>query len=95
MKRTALFFLVVFFALGTVFAQSPGAYTIITNPGEDSSVEMRLSWHTDLGGDDSFVEYTKKSDTSWDNARKIVGEYEVSTTFDGVSSIANGIRFIE
>ena len=92
LKMKVLVFLTGFCALGVVFAQSPDAFMIVTNPGEDSSVEMRISWHTDLGVDGSFVECTKKSDASWANARKIVGEHEVSTAFDGVMSIVSSTQ---
>lgn len=81
-----LFFLVGIFMSVTAFATSD-ATMIIANPGEDASTEMRISWHTDVSVTGSFVEYTKKSDITWANARKVVGSCELSTTWNGVTSI--------
>jgi len=81
----ALFFLMGVFASVTVFAQAD-ATMIIANPGENSDNEMRISWHTNVGVVGSFVEYTKKSDTSWTNKKTVVGTYKLSTTWNGVDS---------
>lgn len=79
----------------TVSANQSDAYTIITNPGEDASSTIRISWHTDLGVDGSFVEYTKRTDTNWENAKKIIGEYVVSTTWDGIDTRVGATRFTQ
>lgn len=66
-----------------VHALSSDAYTIITNPGENASYEMNISWHADLDKTNSYCLYTKKTDTTWANAIKVMGKYEVSDCFDG------------
>lgn len=77
-------------------ASTSDAYTIVANPGEDASVEMNISFHTDLDKTSCYVLYTKKSDTEWKNANKVYGKYEISTEFDGNSSVdSNGKSIIE
>ncbi len=83
-----LFLLVGVFTSTVVFAASD-ATMIIANPGEDASTEMRISWHTDVDVTDGFVEYTKKSDTKWKKAQKVVGSYVLSTAWDGITSIVS------
>ncbi len=89
MKKKVMFissFLMCVFMSLTIHA-APDATMIIANPGENASIEMRISWHTDVSVTGSFVEYTKKSDVTWANAKKVIGSYTLSTTWNGVSSI--------
>lgn len=90
-----LFFLMSIFALGNALAAQPDAYTIITNPGEDASKEMHISWHSDMGVEGCFVEYTKKADINWENAEKVMGKYEISTTWDGIDTRIGTNRFTQ
>lgn len=90
-----LFFVLSLFALENALAAQPEAYTIIANPGEDAGKEMRISWHTDMGVEGCFVEYTKKVDTNWEKARKVPGQYEVSTTWDGIDTRIGTNRFTQ
>ena len=73
MKKIFKLFLVVFALLLiapiTLFgAESEKFYTITCNPGEETSSEMRINWHTDVDLTNSYVVYTKKSDTEWKDA---------------------------
>jgi len=56
-KKAAFVMLFVMSAFVLTVAQNPRM--IITNPGENASTEMRISWHTDVGISGNFVEYTK------------------------------------
>jgi len=80
-----LFFLMGVFVSATAFA-APDAAMIIANPGENSATEMRISWHTNVSVTGSFVEYTKKSDTSWANSKKVVGDCALCKTWYGITS---------
>ena len=65
-----LLFIMFLVPIAVLGAESTKFYTITCNPGEDSNTEVRINWHTDAGVTDSYVLYTKKSDTNWDNAIK-------------------------
>ena len=82
----ALFFLMGAFASGTVFA-APDATMITTNPGQNCNNEIRIGWHTPTTITGSGVEYTKKSDTSWTNSKKVTGTYTLCTTWNGVTYV--------
>lgn len=69
-----------------VQASTPDAYMIVANPGEDSSYEMNIGWHTDVEYTSSYVIYTTKDDTNWENQIKVYGEYEYTDLFNGISS---------
>jgi len=84
-SKKAIFILSFAMSVFVLTAQSD-ARMIITNPGENASSEMRISWHTDLGVENSFVEYTKRADTNWENSRKVVGSYSLSTVWNGIPS---------
>lgn len=66
-----LLFIMFLVPIAVLGAESTKFYTITCNPGEDSNTEVRINWHTDAGVTDSYVLYTKKSDTNWDNAVKV------------------------
>lgn len=99
LKKRAIFlfaFMLGVFTSGQVFAAQADAYTIMANPGEDAGKVMRIGWHTDMGVEGSFVEYTKKTDVSWTNAVKVIGQYVVSTTWDGIDTRdASSTRFTQ
>ena len=67
-------------------AAAASVYSIVTNPGEDSSTQMNIGWHADIGYTNCFVTYTKKSDTAWAHAADVEGTYEYCDIFDGVYS---------
>ena len=69
-----------------VSASTPDAYMIVANPGEDSSVEMNIGWHTDTQYTNSYVVYTKKEDTDWSEQKKVQGTYKLVDVFKGIYS---------
>lgn len=86
--------LILFLALTLLLIVNPfklnaiesDAYTIITNPGEDASTEMNISWHMDQGISGGQIIYTEKSDTEWAEATTSPGVCKASSVFDGMSS---------
>lgn len=81
--------------LNPVTAQNT-PYTIIANPGENASREIRINWHTNLGSGDSHIIYTKKSDKNWNKAISARADQEVCTVFDSIySKKPNGDNFYE
>lgn len=81
--------------LNLVSAQN-SAYTIIANPGENASTEIRLNWHTNLGSGHSYITYTKRSDKNWKKALKVRANQELCTVFDSIySKRPNGQDFYE
>lgn len=63
-----------------VRADGPDAFLIITNPGEDTSKEMNVAWHTTILG--TFVEYTTKDDASFASSNQVLGECNAITYYD-------------
>jgi hypothetical protein len=61
-------------------------FTIIANPGENASSEIRLNWHTPLGSGDSYLTYTEKTDKNWKKAIKVLAEQELCSVFDSIYS---------
>ena len=97
LKRLSLFLvaITVLVWLNPVSAQN-AAYTIIANPGENASSEIRLNWHTDLGSDDSYLIYAKRSDKNWKKAIRVRADQELCTVFDSIySKKPNGENFYE
>ena len=81
--------------LNLVSAQN-SAYTIIANPGENASTEIRLNWHTNLGSGHSYITYTKRSDKNWKKAIRVRANQELCTVFDSIySKKPNGQDFYE
>ena len=58
-KKKAAFVMLFVMSAFVLTAVQPNPRMIITNPGENASTEMRISWHTDVGISGNFVEYTK------------------------------------
>lgn len=74
MKKLLILFILIIALLitpFTLFAESNKFYTIVCNPGEEASTEMRINWHTNEGITDSYVLYSKKTDTKWESATKV------------------------
>ncbi|MGZ4973813.1 MAG: metallophosphoesterase, partial [Limisphaerales bacterium] len=74
----------IFFSV--VQADASAVYSIVTNPGEDCSVEMNVGWHAELRQTNCLVTYTKNSDTNWAHATKVGGTFERSDIFNGIFS---------
>lgn len=94
MKKIIIFILLfIFMVTFTIVnaATSSKFYTIVCNPGEESSNEMRINWHTDLGVTNSYVVYTKKTDTEWKNSIKVENEYFINKSFTQLNAIGNDI----
>jgi predicted phosphodiesterase len=96
LKKLVFLFLAITVAqLNVAFAQN-SPYTVIANPGEKASKEIRINWHTDLGVGDSYIIYTKKSDKNWEKAITVKAEQETCSVFDSIySKKANGENFYE
>lgn len=92
MKRSFLLSLLFLLSLGissNIFGQKSNnsdAYTIITNPGENAAVEMRINWHTDVNMVDSYCIYTEAEDSHWAEARKEHPKKEICEVFDSIYS---------
>ena len=69
-----------------VIASTPDAYMIVANPGQDSSIEMNIGWHTSLENTKSYIVYTTKDDTSWNNKKQVYGSYKYVDAFKGIES---------
>ncbi|HKM29557.1 MAG TPA: metallophosphoesterase family protein, partial [Bacilli bacterium] len=79
----ALLFL--FIPQQVVSGASADAYLIATNPGEDTTKEMNVIWHTTITG--TFVEYTTKDDTGFASATQVAGQCQAITYRDqGISA---------
>ena len=58
--------MISFLCVGIItHAATNDVYLIMTNPSSDCSHEMNIVWHANIKG--TFVEYTKKEDTSFSN----------------------------
>ncbi len=74
--------LLVLVMIVTSFASMPMAASagtskielIYTNPGQEASTEMRISWHSNSSSSAS-VQYTVATDTSFSNAKTVSGSY--------------------
>ena len=96
MKKVLMFLLLFVSLLGFIFGIASGkkvqAYSngdvmlLICNPGEDSSTQMRFSFHTDVSG--VTVQVAKKSDGNFDHATILTPECvptSVAYPFGGTS----------
>jgi hypothetical protein len=83
-------FILVLTALLVQVSGAPAAatrvYSIVTNPGEDTSTQMNIGWHADLGYTNCSLTYTRKADATWAKAAEAEGTYEFCDLFDGVYS---------
>lgn len=61
-------------------------YSIVTNPGEDSAVQMNIGWHSDTNTTGCSVTYALKSDANWTKATTVQGAGKLCSIFDGISS---------
>ena len=77
--------LTALFWLNPILAQNT-PFTIIANPGENASSEIRLNWHTDVGSGESYIIYTTRSDKNWKKAISVSANQELCTVFDSIYS---------
>ncbi|MDE6396255.1 MAG: metallophosphoesterase family protein [Muribaculaceae bacterium] len=63
------------------------AHTVFTSPSEDPSTAMNVSWATDPAVFQTYIEYTKASDTAFSGKRIVFpSETRLSTSFDSIHS---------
>lgn len=88
LKVQSLFFLFILVLHSSVFinATAPESYMVITNPGENSNNQMRISWHTDTTTSKAYVEYTKTTDSEWKKSKKVDGNFYRSTSWNGINT---------
>lgn len=60
----------------TVNAETVTIKCISTNPAEDCNTSMNINYHLPVGVSGSYVYYTLKSDTNWENKIKVMPEKE-------------------
>ncbi len=65
--------------------------TITTNPGVDCASQMNIVWHTDVSNTSSYLVYTKKSDTNWNEQIKVMPTVTYDKTFKSLN--ASGEEF--
>lgn len=95
MTKLVLTFIIALLGLQSVDAQTK-IYTVIANPGEKASNEIRLNWHQDIEGGKSYITYTKSTDTKWKKAKTIEADQSICTVFDSIySKRPNGEDFYE
>ena len=80
-----LFLLVLFLFIPVVNVrgEEEDVYLIMTNPGEDCSTEMNITWHAKSTG--SFLIYTTKDDSSFSNRKTALPNEEELSIYDGTS----------
>ena len=87
MKKTLIvlmfFFITLFISHIYIHAESAKFFTISANPAENANTEMHIVWHTEKENAGSYVLYTKRSDTSWQNALRNDGTVELNKAFAG------------
>ena len=76
-------FLGLFFLGVNVRGVEPDAYLIMTNPGDDCSTKMNVSWHSAIPG--TFLEYTLKSDTSFSDKKIVFPVENELEIYDGTT----------
>ena len=69
-----LFVLFLFVPTINVRGEEEDVYLIMTNPGEDCSSEMNITWHAKNTG--SFLSYTTKDDDSFQNKKTVLPNEE-------------------
>ncbi|MGN0002254.1 MAG: metallophosphoesterase family protein [Sphingobacterium composti] len=95
MKNFQLALILFLIAVQTAFAQTK-IYTVIANPGERASNEIRLNWHQDLSNEKSYTTYTELKDKKWKKSKTIEANQEICSVFDSIySKRPNGEDFYE
>ncbi|MBL1411469.1 purple acid phosphatase family protein [Sphingobacterium faecale] len=87
--------LILFLGLQKANAQHK-IYTVIANPGQNASTEIRLNWHQELGSGKSYITYTQTTDKNWKKAVTIEADQSLCSVFDSIySKRPNGEDFYE
>lgn len=87
--------LILFLGLQKANAQYK-IYTVIANPGQNASTEIRLNWHQELGSGKSYITYTQITDKNWKKAVTIEADQSLCSVFDSIySKRPNGEDFYE
>ena len=73
-------------ALSTMSASAEAPRTAIVNPGEDATKSVRINWHSDLEGPETYCFYTTADDTEWTKAQRVEPTREECDVFDGMYS---------
>ena len=73
-------------ALSTMSASAETPRTAIVNPGEDATKSVRINWHSDLEGPETYCFYTTADDTEWTKAQRVEPTREECDVFDGMYS---------
>ena len=66
-----------------VKAEGEDISLIMTNPGEDCSTQMNITWHAKTTG--SYVQYTTKDDESFNNKKTVIPKETLLEIYDGTS----------
>ena len=91
--KTLSTFLAVIFAIS---AYAHDAYTVIVNPGYNTSRCVRINWHSDIDTEKTYCFYTDCNDTEWEKAKKVKAKQELCTAFDSMySKTASGENIYE
>ncbi|MGM9872124.1 MAG: hypothetical protein ACI30X_01535, partial [Muribaculaceae bacterium] len=69
MKKLSTFLLALCASALPVVAEAPR--TVIVNPGEDATTSVRINWHSDLDGADTYCFFTTADDSEWANVQRI------------------------
>ena len=94
MKKLSTFLLALCASALPVVAEAPR--TVIVNPGEDATTSVRINWHSDLDGADTYCFFTTADDSEWANVQRIEPVREQCDVYDGMySKTATGIDFYE
>lgn len=94
-KIAVLFAVVICCGINQALAQGDIS-TVIANPGEHATQEIRINWHSPISAGQSYLLFKEKSAKSWQNATKISAKQEICTVFDSIySKRANGENYHE
>jgi len=90
-KLFQIFLLLLMFIVPVIVfgAESSKFYTITCNPGEETSTEMRINWHTDVEVTNSYVLYTTKDDKNWEQAIKAETDCKQNDAFTQLNAIGS------
>ena len=84
-----LFLFVIFlfcFVSFSINAETNKFFTISANPCDDCNNSMNIVWHTEKNVTGTYVVYTKKSDTGWNNSTRVNATSEQNKAFAGLNA---------
>ena len=95
MNNLFLPFLIFLLGIQSIHAQTK-IYTLIANPGENASNEIRFNWHQDLNMGKSYIIYTPLTNKDWKKAKIFEADQAICTVFDSIySKRPNGEDYYE